>query len=711
MSLSSILSAATSGLAASQAQIRSTSTNVSNVNTPGYARIQTGLSTRTVDGAGMGVDVTTITRATNIFLQRASLSAQGDQAAAAALNSLWTQLAPYLGTANQEGALTSRLSQLSAAFSASTADPSSSLRRSQVVAAAQNLLSEVSNLSQTVSSVRAQADSQLGGQITSANDLLGQIANLNLEISRTKAQGGDSTGSENQQAAVIDQLSQLIGIRVDTRQGGGVIVRTPDGITLADGEAATINYAPTGQGGPNAVYGAITVTLPGSSTTQGFDAHIESGSIAGLLHARDGDMPDLLRSVGELASGIADALNEAHNAASSFPPPASMAGRQTGLLSADSLGFTGKTTIALVNANGSLAHKIAIDFTAGTISLDGGATVSTGTTVGSFATALNGVLTGAGLGTASFTNGALSLSASGGAGIAIQDDATTPASRGGRGLSQFFGLNDFIQSDRPTFYQTGLSAADTHGFTAGAMQFQIRNAAGVVVDTKSITVGGTTIQDILNSLNNTASGVGLYSTFSLNANGELVQTPAPGAETYSVNLTSDNTTRGATGLSFSQIFGVGDAARAARATDVEVNPLIAASNTKLAFAKADLGGALGTIALTSGDARGATALASAFETSTNFSAAGGLAAVTTSVNSFASQVLGLAGSRAARADAAEVAAKDLTTDVAARRGSVDGVNLDEDLANLTLYQQAYNASARLIQAAQDMMDTLLSIRS
>ena len=33
--------------------------------------------------------------------------------------------------------------------------------------------------------------------------------------------------------------------------------------------------------------------------------------------------------------------------------------------------------------------------------------------------------------------------------------------------------------------------------------------------------------------------------------------------------------------------------------------------------------------------------------------------------------------------------------------------MDQELINLTTYQQAYNASARLITAAKDMMDTLL----
>lgn len=42
------------------------------------------------------------------------------------------------------------------------------------------------------------------------------------------------------------------------------------------------------------------------------------------------------------------------------------------------------------------------------------------------------------------------------------------------------------------------------------------------------------------------------------------------------------------------------------------------------------------------------------------------------------------------------------------RDSVSGVSLDEEMANLIKYQQAYAAAARLIQASNEMMQTLLS---
>jgi flagellar hook-associated protein 1 FlgK len=42
------------------------------------------------------------------------------------------------------------------------------------------------------------------------------------------------------------------------------------------------------------------------------------------------------------------------------------------------------------------------------------------------------------------------------------------------------------------------------------------------------------------------------------------------------------------------------------------------------------------------------------------------------------------------------------------RNAVSGVNLDEEAANLIKFEQAYNASARLITVAQQIFDTLLS---
>ncbi|MCG8687176.1 MAG: hypothetical protein MI892_20020, partial [Desulfobacterales bacterium] len=55
---------------------------------------------------------------------------------------------------------------------------------------------------------------------------------------------------------------------------------------------------------------------------------------------------------------------------------------------------------------------------------------------------------------------------------------------------------------------------------------------------------------------------------------------------------------------------------------------------------------------------------------------------------------------------AELMVKQLTE----QRNSVSAVSLDEEMVNLIKYQQAYSAASKLLTTADEMLDTLLSIR-
>ena len=64
---------------------------------------------------------------------------------------------------------------------------------------------------------------------------------------------------------------------------------------------------------------------------------------------------------------------------------------------------------------------------------------------------------------------------------------------------------------------------------------------------------------------------------------------------------------------------------------------------------------------------------------------------------------------AERAQRAEANDRALADDLSARRAEVSGVNLDEELSRLVLYQQAYSVSARLISITNELFDDLLAI--
>ena len=71
--------------------------------------------------------------------------------------------------------------------------------------------------------------------------------------------------------------------------------------------------------------------------------------------------------------------------------------------------------------------------------------------------------------------------------------------------------------------------------------------------------------------------------------------------------------------------------------------------------------------------------------------------------------MGDIGQKSANADIAVKAGEALKLQSQDWFDSVSGVSLDEEAANLVRFQQSYAASARLLNTAQEMFDTILSM--
>jgi flagellar hook-associated protein 1 FlgK len=233
----------------------------------------------------------------------------------------------------------------------------------------------------------------------------------------------------------------------------------------------------------------------------------------------------------------------------------------------------------------------------------------------------------------------------------------------------------------------------------------VLDANGREVLNRSVTVTGTTWGDMVTALNASGTGLGGYGSFGLDANGAMTPAMASG---YHIEVTSDTTQRGA--LSMSTLFGLTRAAQAGRATEMDVRQAIIDDPTKLTVARPDLTLAIGVRVIEAGDARGAAALANAGAASRSFAAAGGLSAQVHTLTNYAARVGGEAGRRAIDAQNARASAESVSTAADARRSAQEGVQLDDELVKMTQYQQSYAAASRLVQAARDMIDILLSIK-
>ena len=698
MSLTAVLNTANSGMMAAQAALRTVSDNIANVNTPGYVRKTLDQSQLSVDGIGMGVKIDGVKRVTDQYLQLASLTATSDSGRWGAVSQYLDNAQSLFGDPSSDGYFFNRLDSTWAGFAAAANDPSSSLARSQAISNAQDFFDEAGRINDQIGEIGRTLDSQVSADIDRASQLLEEINRLNVDISRATVANADASGAQNIQSGLIDDLSKLMNVKIATRSDGGVTIRSSEGIMLAGDGAAKLSYVRT-----DSSRGYITATSAfGAGLPQAIS--VESGEIRGLLDLRDVELPKLSDQLGEFTTRAAEAINAAHNASAAVPAPTSLVGKDTGQDIATAFNnFSGQATVAIVNSSGVIQRQVAIDFTAGTMSIDGGAAASFGA-ASNIPAALNAAL-GA-FGTASFANGVFTVSGAGGAGVAIDEGSSAKA---GKGFSHFFGLNDLIKSSAYS-YDTGLTTADPHGFTPGdQITLRLAEPDGKPISDVAITVpAGASMSNLLASLNSTTSGVGLYGQYSLDAKGAMVFTPTAPMNA-NVSVIADNTERGVGGPSMSELFGLGVAERSARASGFKVDPNITADPSKLSLAKLDLTVASGQPALRPGDGDGARALAAAGETSLGFSAAGSLGAVTMSLSRYASEFGGSIGRNAANAETRKTSADSVQTEAANRRQSVEGVNLDEELIRLTTYQQAFAASARMIQAAKDLFDVLSSM--
>ena len=708
-SLNSVLSTAVSGLQTAQVGLRTVSDNVANVNTVGYVRKVVDQQSLAVQGRGIGVGVAQIATAADQYLDSASRSAAADAGSASATSDLLDQAQTLFGDPNSA---TSFFSQLDGVFSnfISLAAAPSSTTRGQAVPQVQSLFAQAGQIASSITGLQSQATARIGADVGTVNGLLTQIDALNSDISRATAEGRDASGAQDQQAQALDQLSALLPVQVAPRTGGGVVVRTTDGLALVDQSGpATLAYDGSGAAG-------VFTATSGAGVVNAVPAP-SSGEIGGLAKLRDTSLPALTSQLSELVGQTASALNAVHNTYSAVPPPTALTGRDTGLDADTALAhFTGQETVAVTDATGVPSRAAVIDFDAKTVSV-GGAVVGSFTDAASFTSALNTAL--GGQATADFTDSPATITGADTsptsatrlvlAGGALQADGTVTgaaASKAGQGFSAFFGLNDLVGSTGLSSFATGLQPGDTAGYATGAISFRVAAADGSTL--RNVTVAapsaGGSVATLLATLNSPSSGVGLYGAFSLDSTGTLAFTPnASGA---SLQVTGDTTARDGTGPSISALFGIGDAARGARLSQLAVRSDIQADPSKLALAAWN---PAGDPPLSAGDGAGADALAQAANAPVGFAAAGGASAVKTTLSNYASAFSASTARAASSAADAATSATAVKTEADTRRSSTEGVDIDQELVNLTTYQQAYSASARLIQAVKDVYDALLNI--
>lgn len=712
MSLNGIMNTAIGALQVNQTALKTVSGNISNINTEGYNRRVVQQSPGLTGSNVQGVTIAEIRRITDSFLTREAYVSTALANASSSEFALRDRAASVLGKLDGGASLINRMSDIAASLGQLAVEPASSARRVTTVTDIQAALNAISSMSTQIQGLRQDANTQLNEDIKRANALLTQIADLNAGVKTAIAQGDPSTGLLDHREKALSDLSEIMDIQTFEQPDGRLFVSLTDGTQLVGDLKTQLSFQSPGAVTASTSFPSIQLQRVNINTGENvgppvpFEGRLQGGSMRGLIDMRDKVLPDLAEQLGAAAGALTDGLNAIHNNATSLPAPNQLTGTNTGLAATDALNFSGRTRVAVTAQDGALVRVVDIDFDAGQLTVNAGLPSPMSTaTVGSFLSSLNAAL--AGDATFTLTDGVLTAQAAPQGGVSFREADGNASDRGGRTFSHFFGLNDLVRGSAPANTATGMTASDAHGFTAGGvMSFTLRAPSGQILRQADYTVAGASVTDLITGLNTAANGA---ATFSLAADGSIAMSSAAGAR---LEINNDTTARGTTGLSVSRMFGLGTANLADRAANLSIRQDIRSNPSRLAAGQLEIAAvpALSSIAIGQGDNRAAQRMASLFDEKRDWPSLGGIGGGQMSIVQYVSQLTAGMAQGAQAAEDAKAYREGIAAEVQSRKSSAEGVNLDEELSQMIIYQQAYNAAARIMTTVQDMYDTLVSLK-
>ncbi len=315
MSLQSALSIALSGLRVTNTGIDLAARNIANANTPGYTSKTQNPVASIAGGVATGVAVGEIQRDVDIFLQQqlrteVAVGAQVDVRA-----QFLARMDALFGRPGEANALDTIFNNVGTAFQALAATPDEFGARDTVVNQSVALANHLNRLSQDIQSMRQEAEVGISNAVAEANLAMEEIARLNNEI---KSRFDDPTGIadlEDRRDGFIDQLSQLMDVKVIEADRGSVRVFTAGGNLLVDTQAVTLNFDERSGLDASSIYstvdsergvGTVTLTAFGGTDLDLFgQGEFRAGKIEALRELRDETLVQAQAQLDELAHGLA----------------------------------------------------------------------------------------------------------------------------------------------------------------------------------------------------------------------------------------------------------------------------------------------------------------------------------------------------------------------------------------------------------------------
>ena len=713
--LTQALRTARSGLLVNQQTLDVVANNIANVNSEGYSRKIVSTETRVLNGVASGVQISEITRRVdegllkNIRIELAELNKFTVQ------DDFFARTQDLFGKPGENSSLSHLFENFTSALELLAVSPNRSLEQAEVVRRAQDVTFALQNMSETIQELRQQADVDIADTVTEMNKIVASIDQLNEDIITNGSVGRDVTDLKDQRDQQIDRLSELVDIRFFFRSDDDVVVFTSGGRTLVDTIPPKITHSAASSVSASTTKneGDFTGIFVGTIVARNdITSELRGGQLKGLVDLRDDILANMQSQLDEFAAEMRDVFNQIHNRGVSFPGAQSYAGTRTFVRSAEqTITFNGTddTTVVLFDASGNQTAQTTIR----TLNSD----VAT-ITIANLATQLQAFLRANGAATATVaisttnkldinlntpainlsfrdetatTNGSTLEDAV----IAFNANAAGPTDETVNGFSNFFGFNDFFVDNLPeNIYESNVLVST---FTVSASTLTFRDSSGTLGSPLTV-AAGTSLEDLATLITNSVTDV--TATIVTDGSGVRLRISHDNGSSMTVTQAAGNTFLTDINLHLADV-------RVAGTLNVRAD--IASTPAKLSTGAvlwdADRGAA-GEYFMSIGENSVIDALAEAFSASNQFDTAGGLATAKTTFAEFAGKIVSENARLAATNESSIDRQRSLTESLQFKSDSVRGVNLDEELSNLIIFEQGFAAAARVISVIQRMFETL-----
>src|SRR6202035_3457791 len=191
---------------------------------------------------GSSVMVTGVNRQLNQFVQTQLRTEMSGGAYADQMASVLTQLQTAYGTPGNAGSLETAYSNFTTALQSLSTTSGSSSSQISAVDAAQALAQQLNSTTQGIQTLRTNAEQDISISVGQANSDMAQIAQINTQLQGMKTTDPTAATLMDQRDQAINQLSQLMDIRVSNTGNNQTSVYTSNGVELVGTQASTLTF-------------------------------------------------------------------------------------------------------------------------------------------------------------------------------------------------------------------------------------------------------------------------------------------------------------------------------------------------------------------------------------------------------------------------------------------------------------------------------------